>query len=48
VDASLPAGVHTYTWDGRDDQGREVASGVYFCRLQAGEFGAVERLVLVR
>ncbi|MBI2502242.1 MAG: right-handed parallel beta-helix repeat-containing protein [Candidatus Latescibacteria bacterium] len=48
VDTSLPAGVYTYAWDGRDDQGRQVASGVYLCRLEAGEFGAVERLALVR
>ena len=26
-------GTFTTTWDGRDDQGRRVASGVYFCRL---------------
>ncbi|MSR82092.1 MAG: T9SS type A sorting domain-containing protein [Candidatus Latescibacteria bacterium] len=48
LDTSLPAGTYTYGWDGRDDQGREVASGVYFCRLQAGGFRAVERLALVR
>ena len=29
------AGVHRYTWDGRDDQGREVAAGMYFARLIA-------------
>jgi flagellar hook assembly protein FlgD len=23
-------------WDGRDQRGREVASGLYLCRLQAG------------
>jgi M6 family metalloprotease-like protein len=48
VDTALPAGLHTYGWDGRDDQGREVASGVYLCRLRAGEFGAAKRLVLLR
>jgi hypothetical protein len=28
-----PAGYHTTTWDGRDDLGQSVASGVYFYRL---------------
>ena len=34
---SLPAGGHDEVWLGRDDQGREVPSGVYVCRLQAGD-----------
>ena len=29
----LPAGSHTRFWEGRDDQGRPVAAGVYFWRL---------------
>ena len=33
---SQPAGVHRVRWDGRDDQGRAVAAGVYFTRLSAG------------
>jgi len=28
-----PAGRHAVTWDGRDDRGRRVTAGVYFCRL---------------
>ena len=30
-----PAGMHEITWDGTDDQGRQVASGVYYYRLRA-------------
>ncbi len=48
VDAPLPAGVYTFTWDGRDQQGRQAASGVYFCRLQAEGLTLVQRLALVR
>ena len=32
----LPAGPHTVVWDGRDDGGREVASGIYISRLDVG------------
>jgi len=31
-----PAATHTVIWDGRDENGQTVASGVYFCRLVAG------------
>ena len=44
----LAAGRNEYTWDGRDDGGREVASGVYFSHLVAGEFRATQRMALVR
>jgi len=36
----VPAGRHSVTWDGRDDTGTAVASGVYHVRLEAG--GRVE------
>ncbi|MBM3277766.1 MAG: right-handed parallel beta-helix repeat-containing protein [Candidatus Handelsmanbacteria bacterium] len=48
LDAPLAAGTHRYTWDGRDDQGQEVASGVFLARLRAGEFRAVVRVAVVR
>ena len=32
----VPAGRHSVTWDGRDDAGTVVASGVYHVRLEAG------------
>jgi hypothetical protein len=33
---ALPAGSHSWTWDGRDGEGSSVSSGVYFARLVAG------------
>ncbi len=35
-------------WDGRSDAGEEVASGIYFYRIQAGDFNAVRKMILVR
>lgn len=46
IDAN--AGPHLVTWDGRDDQGRNAASGMYLCRLVAGGQEQVRRLVLLR
>lgn len=37
ADGMLPAGPRRLRWDGRDDAGQEVAAGVYFIRLSAGE-----------
>ncbi len=42
------SGIHRVAWDGRDDAGRELASGLYFVRLSSGGQVAVERLVLVK
>ncbi len=35
-------------WDGRSSNGEKVASGVYFYRLQAGDFSATRRMVIVK
>ncbi len=48
VAADVPAGTHTARWDGRDDAGRGVASGVYVARLQADGVVLTRRLVLLR
>ncbi len=41
------AGMHQLRWDGRDDSGRELAAGVYYCRLSADRTVG-RRLVLTR
>jgi len=41
-------GHHQITWDGTDDHGSVVATGVYFCRLTAGDFSGVRKLNLVK
>ena len=48
VSGALPAGPRDVSWDGTDDEGREVASGVYFARFAAGAVTASTKMVLVR
>ena len=48
VDSAVPAGRHYIGWDGRDDRGREVASGVYFYNVVAGGFRETKRMVVVK
>jgi len=44
----MEAGAHELQWDGRNESGESVGSGVYFVRLHAGAFSAKAKLVLVR
>jgi len=48
ADTRIEAGSHVRTWDGRDDDGRAVAAGVYFFRLGVGSRTETRRTVLVR
>ncbi len=43
-----PAGTHTALWNGKDDSGRVVGAGIYFLRLEAGDFTAAQRTVFLR
>ncbi|MGQ0722772.1 MAG: FG-GAP-like repeat-containing protein, partial [Candidatus Eiseniibacteriota bacterium] len=47
-DGELPAGQFTRTWDGRDDSGRPVPSGIYFARLETSASLKSEKITLVR
>jgi len=48
IHAEFPAGRHTVTWDGRDDSGKNVASGVYIYRLEAGNKSMSNKMILIR
>lgn len=37
-----------YTWDGRDRNGRDLASGIYFLRFEAGIYTSTRKLVIIR
>ena len=42
------AGAYQMQWDGRDGQGRQVASGVYLFRLTSGAFSQTRQMVLLK
>jgi hypothetical protein len=41
-------GTYESVWHGRDDHGKQVANGVYFCRLIVGDYSMTMKLILMR
>jgi glycosidase len=48
LNEKMPAGAHARKWNGRDANQRQVGSGIYFLRLEAGKEVAVRKIMLVR
>ena len=48
VSARQPAGVYHLEWDGRNQEGEAVTSGVYLYRLSAGSYEEVRKMLLLR
>ena len=48
VDEPQEPGYKTICWDGKDDCGNEVSSGVYFYRIEAGDFVKCKKMTLLK
>jgi hypothetical protein len=48
VDDVLPAGYHSAAWDGTDSEGKGIVSGVYFYLMQADEFFASKKVLVLK
>jgi len=48
VDEDQVAGEKTVAWDGKNQRGETVTSGIYLYRLEAGEFIQSKKMILIR
>lgn len=48
LDATLPRGEYSTVWNGTDDRGNEVGSGVYFCHIASGGWADSRKLVYLK
>ena len=48
VDEVKPAGFHSVDWDGRDREGRKLASGLYFYRLTVPGYSQIQKMLLLQ
>ncbi len=48
VDAENTAGKHIVSWDGRNDNGSRVSSGIYFYSLKSGDFSETRKMMFLR
>lgn len=48
VSEHKPAGFYAALWNGRDDGGQAVGSGIYLMRLKAGDYTSTRRITLLR
>jgi len=48
LDAAVEGGIREAVWDGTDERGNRVSSGIYFYRLRVGERTLVKRMLLLK
>ncbi|MCK4956487.1 MAG: T9SS type A sorting domain-containing protein, partial [Candidatus Cloacimonetes bacterium] len=48
VSSNLEAGKHSVVWNGKDESGRSVVSGIYFYRMRSGKYIETKKMILLK
>ncbi len=48
IDEVLPSGMHQIVWNGKDNNNRNVASGMYFYRLDSKNYSCIKKMLLLK
>ncbi|MDD2650972.1 MAG: FlgD immunoglobulin-like domain containing protein, partial [Candidatus Cloacimonetes bacterium] len=48
VNDVMTAGNHSVVWNGHDDNGKNVGSGVYFYRMTTPKFSSTQKMLLMK
>jgi len=48
VNEEKASGNHSVVWDGRDNNGRSVSSGVYFYKMNAGKYSSTRKMIMMK
>ncbi len=48
IDSELASGRHTTTWNGRDDGGGEIPSGIYLYTLEVGDRRLIRKMIVLK
>lgn len=48
LNKEMRPGLYEVVWDGRDEKGKEVSSGIYFYQLKTGDYKEIRKMVLLR
>lgn len=48
VNSTLAQGIYSEIWNGRDNNGQQLSTGIYICKLQAGKYSETKRIIFLR
>ena len=48
LNLKLTAGTHEIIWDGKNEVGQSVSSGLYLLTIKTGEYSALKKMILLR
>ena len=48
INSSLPAENHHIVWNGKDDSGKSVSTGIYFYKMKTANYIASRKMILMK